>query len=165
MYVLYFFFYRKKKIDFFFWFFVRNFVPNKTFFFFLKYFSRINFVIDEPEELNLKIRQLSRMLKQSKNTIIFTGAGLSTSSGIPAYRGKNSIKNIEKRKKTSFKAHEIITKLVDSKQYIFFEIFFYNILFIASFHKILMDYTLKVVYLKNHYMNYMVIFLWKCVIL
>ena len=41
---------------------------------------------DSPEELEQKIDKLAEMIKASKHFVAFTGAGISTSSGIPDYR-------------------------------------------------------------------------------
>ena len=47
---------------------------------------------DDEETLNTKIEQLADMVKNSKHFVAFTGAGLSTGSGIPDYRsGANTV--------------------------------------------------------------------------
>ena len=47
---------------------------------------------DEPDVLEEKITRLADMIKNSKNMVAFTGAGLSTAAGIPDYRsGANTI--------------------------------------------------------------------------
>jgi len=37
---------------------------------------------DSPEELNRKIEILAKWMKESKHTVVYTGAGISTSAGI-----------------------------------------------------------------------------------
>lgn len=47
---------------------------------------------DSPEELDVKVTKLAVMIKASKHFCTFTGAGLSTSTGIPDYRsGANTV--------------------------------------------------------------------------
>ncbi len=46
---------------------------------------------DDPEELNSKLDQLATWVSESAHVIVFTGAGISTSTGIPDFRsGENS---------------------------------------------------------------------------
>ena len=47
---------------------------------------------DEPKVLEEKIQKLADLVKNSKNMVAFTGAGLSTAAGIPDYRsGANTV--------------------------------------------------------------------------
>ncbi len=47
---------------------------------------------DSPKELDEKIEKLADLIKKSKNFVAFTGAGISTASGIPDYRsGVNTV--------------------------------------------------------------------------
>ena len=41
---------------------------------------------DSPEVLDQKCEMLAKMIRKSKNFVAFTGAGISTASGIPDYR-------------------------------------------------------------------------------
>ena len=47
---------------------------------------------DSPEELDAKVTMLAEMILSSSHFVAFTGAGISTSSGIPDYRsGFNTV--------------------------------------------------------------------------
>ena len=41
---------------------------------------------DDPETLDIKVAQLAEWVRESQNMSVFTGAGISTSTGIPDYR-------------------------------------------------------------------------------
>ena len=48
--------------------------------------------IDTPEVLDQKVTQLAEWIKEAENFTAFTGAGISTSAGIPDYRsGYNTV--------------------------------------------------------------------------
>ncbi|CAF0714785.1 unnamed protein product [Brachionus calyciflorus] len=48
-------------------------------------------VIDDEETLKQKCHQLAKALKNSKQCIVYTGAGISTAASIPDYRGPNGL--------------------------------------------------------------------------
>ncbi|PWA79991.1 sirtuin family, DHS-like NAD/FAD-binding domain protein [Artemisia annua] len=54
---------------------------------------------DSPNVLERKIQQLAKMIKKSKHLVAFTGAGISTSSGIPDFRGPKGIWTLQREGK------------------------------------------------------------------
>jgi len=44
-------------------------------------------LVEASDDLDLKAKQLADLIRQSKHFIVFTGAGISTSAGIPDFRG------------------------------------------------------------------------------
>ncbi|XP_064604941.1 NAD-dependent protein deacetylase sirtuin-7-like [Liolophura sinensis] len=53
--------------------------------------QRLLEVEDEPEILKSKCQQLARELKDCKQVVVYTGAGISTAASIPDYRGPNGV--------------------------------------------------------------------------
>lgn len=56
-------------------------------------------VFDTPAVLQSKIEQLALMLKKSKHVVAFTGAGISTSCGIPDFRGPKGVWTLQRQGK------------------------------------------------------------------
>ncbi|XP_031407124.1 NAD-dependent protein deacetylase SRT1 isoform X2 [Punica granatum] len=51
---------------------------------------------DPPRVLHQKIERLGMMLRKSKHLVVFTGAGISTSCGIPDFRGPKGIWTLQR---------------------------------------------------------------------
>lgn len=54
-------------------------------------------VFDPPEELEQKVWELAQLVWQSSNVVFHTGAGISTASGIPDFRGPHGVWTMEER--------------------------------------------------------------------
>ena len=46
-------------------------------------------MFDSDEEVEQKVRELANLIRSSKHVVFHTGAGISTSAGIPDFRGPN----------------------------------------------------------------------------
>ncbi|KAJ9568068.1 hypothetical protein OSB04_004034 [Centaurea solstitialis] len=53
-------------------------------------------LFDPPLILQEKIERLTRMIRKSKHLVVFTGAGISTSCGIPDFRGPKGIWTLQR---------------------------------------------------------------------
>ncbi|XP_054438809.1 NAD-dependent protein deacylase sirtuin-6 isoform X2 [Pteronotus mesoamericanus] len=54
-------------------------------------------IFDPPEELERKVWELAKLLWQSSNVVFHTGAGISTASGIPDFRGPHGVWTMEEQ--------------------------------------------------------------------
>ncbi|XP_063770943.1 NAD-dependent protein deacylase sirtuin-6 [Pseudophryne corroboree] len=54
-------------------------------------------VFDSPDELHRKVEQLADMVRKASCVVFHTGAGISTSCGIPDFRGPNGVWTLEER--------------------------------------------------------------------
>ncbi|XP_028909350.1 NAD-dependent protein deacetylase sirtuin-6 isoform X1 [Ornithorhynchus anatinus] len=54
-------------------------------------------IFDSPEELERKVWELAQLVQKSSNVVFHTGAGISTSSGIPDFRGPHGVWTMEER--------------------------------------------------------------------
>ncbi|XP_072261176.1 NAD-dependent protein deacylase sirtuin-6 isoform X2 [Pyxicephalus adspersus] len=54
-------------------------------------------IFDSPEELRVKVQELAGMIKRASYVVFHTGAGISTSCGIPDFRGPNGVWTMEEK--------------------------------------------------------------------
>ncbi|KAL4608071.1 NAD-dependent protein deacetylase sirtuin-6 isoform X1 [Arapaima gigas] len=57
-------------------------------------------VFDSPEQLRCKVATLAQMIREAKYLVVHTGAGISTSAGIPDFRGPKGVWTLEERGET-----------------------------------------------------------------
>ncbi|KAK2900442.1 hypothetical protein QQF64_015643 [Cirrhinus molitorella] len=57
-------------------------------------------VFDSPEELKTKVETLAQWIRESQYMVVHSGAGISTSTGIPDFRGPNGVWTMEERGET-----------------------------------------------------------------
>ncbi|XP_069623955.1 NAD-dependent protein deacylase sirtuin-6 isoform X2 [Ranitomeya imitator] len=54
-------------------------------------------IFDTTEELRKKVVDLAEMIRKASNVVVHTGAGISTSCGIPDFRGPNGVWTLEEK--------------------------------------------------------------------
>ncbi|AWP04226.1 Hypothetical protein SMAX5B_005750 [Scophthalmus maximus] len=54
-------------------------------------------VFDSPEELKVKVETLAQLIKESQYFVVHSGAGISTSAGIPDFRGPKGVWTLEEK--------------------------------------------------------------------
>lgn len=54
-------------------------------------------IFETPELVQNKIEELAAMVQKSKHLVVFTGAGISTSSGIPDFRGPMGVWTLQEK--------------------------------------------------------------------
>ncbi|XP_073705141.1 NAD-dependent protein deacylase sirtuin-6 [Garra rufa] len=57
-------------------------------------------VFDSPEELKTKVETLAQWIRESQYMVVHSGAGISTSTGIPDFRGPKGVWTMEERGET-----------------------------------------------------------------
>ena len=59
--------------------------------------------IETSRTMTMKINQLTELIRSSSNIVVHTGAGISTASGIPDFRGTNGVWTLQQS------GHELAT--------------------------------------------------------
>lgn len=63
----------------------------------LEFYVYVLKIFDDEDTINTKVETLVDMLLNSKYVCVHTGAGISTASGIPDFRGKKGVWTLEQQ--------------------------------------------------------------------
>lgn len=66
-------------------------------------------IFDSPAELEEKVANLAQLILQSRHMVVITGAGISTASGIPDFRGPSGRNFLRKGASSAHTLTQIIT--------------------------------------------------------
>lgn len=70
-------------------------------------------IVESEQSLDKKVQELVDLVRESNRIVIFTGAGISTSSGIPDFRGPNGVWTKELQEELT-KEEPVVENLFDS---------------------------------------------------
>ena len=85
--------------------------------------SEIQEYFDSQDDIIKNVKKLTDFIQSSKHVVVYTGAGISTSAGIPDFRGPSGIwtlhaKGLKENRKSHVEmptlTHMAIKKLIDS---------------------------------------------------